>query len=357
MDLIPVPHRLTIPPPDLSMNEGEDAAYLAEVMRRWRGELTRWVKTFSQQYDVAYTVLAQDIERLSRPAPDTADVARTPWVGQGLAEDAVRGYPVNLATSRFANALQLANGSDLGKVTVSFSYLGVGTVIVGSGATVTYTADLAVVGANGLRSGLTEAANTWYAVFIIVGDDGPPANDPTGNNLQSPLVRRGSSVAAFLDTSATPTLPSGFNRYRRVGWVRNNGSSNLYRFTQSVNDEWTWWNEDLTAADFRVVNVTSVAALNTWYDADASKVVPSSSRECRVNAFMTDAAPGEMVIRLKNKDHGNSGNYGPELTARYVDELRGSCTVGVDSTQAFQYQTTVLTRDIILDVMAYRDIV
>lgn len=69
-------------------------------------------------------------------------------------------------------------------------------------------------GVNGLDTG-SEASNTWYSVWIIYN---------------------GTTVAGLLSTSATsPTMPSGYTFKARVGWVRNDASSNLYRTQQNNN--------------------------------------------------------------------------------------------------------------------------
>lgn len=69
-----------------------------------------------------------------------------------------------------------------------------------------------MTGAGGRDAG-SEAANTWYYVYIIAG----------------------SSVAnsSILSTSATtPTLPTGYTHWAFVGAVRNNASSNFVPFSQ-----------------------------------------------------------------------------------------------------------------------------
>lgn len=66
-------------------------------------------------------------------------------------------------------------------------------------------------GGGGMPSALTVAANTWYRVFVITDD---------GTNLRYGLDT--SATAANLMADAT-----GYNYYRRIGWVRTNGSSAL----------------------------------------------------------------------------------------------------------------------------------
>src|SRR3990167_8919241 len=186
--------------------------------------MKEWAEGLRKRYNTMYGILRQDITRLSAPATPGAEGPDDP-IGHGLAINSLNGAPVNLASSSFKNGLQLANGADRGKVTITFKYLGVGPVIVGSGVDVTYTADLAVAGVNGLDTG-AEAGSTWYYVYIIVGEIAPEVND-TANALQPPMRRTGASVASLLSASATaPTLPPGFNRFRRVGAVRNNQTDN-----------------------------------------------------------------------------------------------------------------------------------
>lgn len=82
--------------------------------------------------------------------------------------------------------------------------------------TAALSANITVVGAPGGLDVGAEAADTWYAVHVI-GD--------------STCVL---AAAALLSLSATaPTLPTGYDKFRRVGWVRNNGSSAFLRFTQT----------------------------------------------------------------------------------------------------------------------------
>jgi hypothetical protein len=60
-----------------------------------------------------------------------------------------------------------------------------------------------------------EAADTWYGIFVI--------GDSTNQN----------AVKGLLSTSYdNPTMPAGYDRFRRVGWVRNNGSSDFIVFEQ-----------------------------------------------------------------------------------------------------------------------------
>jgi len=78
------------------------------------------------------------------------------------------------------------------------------------------TADITTAGAGGLDTG-SEASDTWYAVFVIA--DSSEVNSPD----------------VLLSLSATaPTMPGGYDVFRRLGWVRNNASSDIIPFFQSA---------------------------------------------------------------------------------------------------------------------------
>ncbi len=111
--------------------------------------------------------------------------------------------------------------------------------------------DITVVGANG-RDGGVEAANTWYAVFLIA--------DSTG-------VR---PVAGLLSTSeSSPTLPAGYDKFRRVAWVRNNPSSNFWKTEQRGDGIDRTYNYDVDRSELLALsggNAGSFTAvpLDTW---------------------------------------------------------------------------------------------
>lgn len=105
------------------------------------------------------------------------------------------------------------------------TWTSVSTVTIGVGAcrdkTDSYTirvaaplvANIAIVGAGGLDTGV-EAPSTFYSIFVIA--------DSTGVNPVSSLLSTGGD---------NPTLlPPGYDIYRRVGYVRNNSSSDFREY-------------------------------------------------------------------------------------------------------------------------------
>jgi len=88
--------------------------------------------------------------------------------------------------------------------------------------------------AGGFPSGLTIANSTWYRVFVI-------RNPSTG------VVDAG-----FADAT-------GFTQYRRVGWVRTDGSANIINF-RTVGDRVVW---NVPILDQSITATTTTATLHT----------------------------------------------------------------------------------------------
>lgn len=123
---------------------------------------------------------------------------------------------------------------------------------------VSVTADITVSGVNGLDTG-APANNTWYAVFVIT------------NAL-------GTLVASLLSLSGTaPTLPGGYTNFRRVGWVRRNGSGNFVRFR--MQGDWVYW---VDAAIFTQATPTGTIDFKSFGVSPTSKLA----------AFMTTDTGG-----------------------------------------------------------------
>lgn len=105
------------------------------------------------------------------------------------------------------------------------AWTSVSTVTIGIGAcrdkTDTYTirttvplvANIAILGAGGLDTGV-EAASTFYSIFVIADSTGVlPVNSLLSTGGDNPTV-----------------LPLGYDIYRRVGYVRNNPSSDFREY-------------------------------------------------------------------------------------------------------------------------------
>lgn len=105
-------------------------------------------------------------------------------------------------------------------------------------------ANLTMSGAGGLDTG-SEAADTWYSVWAI--------REYGQNNAD-----------VLLSTSTeTPTMPSPYNMKRLLGWVRNDGSSNIMRFEMVANGTLrdVYW--DLAESSLRALTGGTATAYTT----------------------------------------------------------------------------------------------
>ncbi len=80
------------------------------------------------------------------------------------------------------------------------------------------TVGLTGSGANGLDTG-SESNNTWYSVWVIA------------DSSETETV-----AGIFSESETAPILPVGYDKFRRVGWVRNDASSDIIQFQGNGND-------------------------------------------------------------------------------------------------------------------------
>ena len=141
------------------------------------------------------------------------------------------------------------------------------------------TADITTSGAGGLDTG-SEAASTWYAVHVIA--DSSKVNP----------------VDALLSLSATaPTLPAGYDAFRRLGWARNDGSSNFIDFIQFGENQHRLI-KYVDAVSNRQVLAAGAATVVTAVGLAA--LVPTTSRKAYIHAFQN----GTQIADLYNGTAG-----------------------------------------------------
>lgn len=175
------------------------------------------------------------------------------------------------------------------------------------------------VGALALDQG-SEAGNTWYALVGI--GDSAGVNDPSAL-----LVTAG-------NYSGSIVLPTGYDMYRRLGWIRNDGSSNflLGRFT----DYRYLYEEDQV--------VLSTGASASFAAVSCASFVPPTSRRCRI----VDWGPsGDRFTRVTG-DGATTGNR----VFRSADEMN-TFHQWVNSSQSYDYNTSAGSAN--HDVQSYDD--
>ena len=154
------------------------------------------------------------------------------------------------------------------RVDVSPGYCRDSTDVADISVSSTLQALMTVSGPGGLRAGLTEAASTWYYVYVIASESG--ANP----------------VTTLIDTSPTaPVLPAGYDLCRRVGSIYNNSGSDIQSFVQSRRGgdmrEYAWRITVTTAM------VLSGGASTSRVTVDCSALVPPTSRGFNVMGKVT----------------------------------------------------------------------
>lgn len=150
-------------------------------------------------------------------------------------------------------------------------------IVVGS----PLTADITASGANGLDTG-SEASSTWYSAWVIQKADG--------------------TVASLLSTSATsPTMPSGYTLKRRIGWVRNDASSNFLPFVCSGSGrtrQYLYNQTDKSSVAGTGLCVGYDLNQTSWTDLSLADLVPSTSILAHLAVEMdSTTAPGLIEFR------------------------------------------------------------
>lgn len=176
------------------------------------------------------------------------------------------------------------------------------------------TINSAVNGANGLDTG-SLANTTWYAVYII------------GSSTNSTVT------AALLSTSATaPTLPKGYDIFRRIGWVITDGSANIIVFSAygSGNDRKYFLDT--------VVTVLNAAGNTAYTDVSLTGSVPPSSSLVILNWKFVPATAGNTAL-LRTK--GSTATANQQLTGSVAAQPNGGQVfINANTSQVIQYKTT-----------------
>jgi hypothetical protein len=123
----------------------------------------------------------------------------------------------------------------------------------------TLSFNMGVAGANGLQSGQVEAPNTWYQVCVIA--------DSTGVN----------PVASLLIPAGVGFSQAGYDKFRRIGWIRNNSTSNFRRFvaTGKGSRRRYYVDEDMGGSSV----VLSSGTATNWTNVACAAAAPPTARE------------------------------------------------------------------------------
>lgn len=214
------------------------------------------------------------------------------WVAEGLRDGFLgNGVCVNLKV----NVLS----SDLTQAVITCDAITVEGVFC---AAVSETMDTNnAAGANGIDTG-SWAADTWYALWLIANDDA---------SLVAPLA----SLSA-----SSPTMPSGYTRKRRIGWVRSRPTPTNLHPVRQVGPVAEYIEDQLA--------ILSGGTATTETDVDLSpRVPPGITRAFVVTTMTSDAGLGATTARdLLLRPNGDAGAslpfarcYGPNNSQRLGD--------------------------------------
>jgi hypothetical protein len=230
----------------------------------------------------------------------------TPVAGQCYVYDGVGLKPGFPSLRNFRAGLTLANnGSGVQSISISPGQAVDSTNAIFMSLGSTYYKTLASAWASGAGSsgspkgGLdtgSVAANTWYHVFLIYGTSGTDV-----------LFTKYNSSGAALPT---PTLPSGYTYYRRIGSILTDGSSNVLAFTQV--GHWFWW--AIQHGEVSGSSAVSMTALALNY------VPPNVYSMPNLSAAAVGTAGYSPMMTLAN---GNYASGNPFLFTIYTTTLNG----------------------------------
>jgi len=186
------------------------------------------------------------------------------------------------------------------------------------------TPSLAVSGKDGLDTG-SEAASTLYHVFVI-GD-----------------TAEVNATASLLSLSPTaPTMPSGYDVFRRVGTIFNNASSNIENYTQYGNQS-----ERLTIYEGAITpfSVLSGGSATSYTDVDCSAVIPATSRKVRMKfQYDSDGTANRLGFRKKGETGFTTttgGAYTVAVGLNTTSNMYGDIDVPLDASGIVEYRGQV----------------
>ncbi len=165
----------------------------------------------------------------------------------------------------------------------------------------------ASVGPNGVDVAVL-AANSLYAVYVI-GDS--TDYQPT---------------AGLLSLSATqPSLPFGYDMYRRVGWVRTDGSSNLLQWWQYGEGQNRYYYYDVG------ISVLSAGAATIFTEVSLAPAVPAVATQVLFDVSFVSTSATDTAQFLPYGSGAANGivRYGCGDTATQISSLTVPCNVAL----------------------------
>lgn len=204
---------------------------------------------------------------------------------------------------------------------------------------------ITTAGAGGLDTG-SEASDTWYSVWVI------------GDSVAPHLT----TTTLFSVSETAPTLPAGYDTKRRVGWTRNNGSSDFLQYSTGGKgrDRHVAWEVERTETSVLTNNGTNGSV--TFTVVDCSDAVPPSTKRADFQySFDLDSDGDTLFVRSGLNSFATILNtpiiLGPGTETPFALNTQSSLTsLSLDpSGPDFEYATTDSGNGTGFDVLSYYD--
>ncbi|MCW1908629.1 MAG: hypothetical protein KIH63_004780 [Candidatus Saccharibacteria bacterium] len=288
-----------------------------------------------------------------------AQIPLTPVVNKGLSY--LNGLQMTWTDT---DTLTIAQGQCRNSTNVNDIVLARPPLNNGTAVTTGFTISTAVVGAGGLDVG-TMANNTHYAVYVISSSENSWINLPPSEqqSLAVPPFTTPSPTSAVvqgayyvqanvvISTSFTaPTLPAGFDQFRRIGAVLTDGSANFLPFDQRGNgvDRTVIYRTSI-ATDITAGTSTAFAAVSV-----AASIPVASGTGIFAIAFTPTGADDQLDLRC-----GDSATDAAQATlsgdaAGVVTRGNLVCPIGATLASGVDYKITA-AGSVAINVQGYVD--
>lgn len=199
--------------------------------------------------------------------------------------------------------------------------------------------DITVVGAGGLEKGTAEAADTWYAVHII--------DDSRKNQLPNVLLSL---------SPTAPTLPIGFDIFRRVGWIRNDsGSDFLVSHAFGENSTKQVFYDESGATVSALTNGSAIV----FTTVDLSEFLPPTSKMSILEVeFETGTAGASSSDTARIRPNGFTVDetiFRPAYGVKAADKGSGQMIMPTDGGQLVEYRVEGGDNQLNIEVGGYLD--
>lgn len=188
-------------------------------------------------------------------------------------------------------------------------------------------ANITLVGQGGLDTG-SEAANTSYSVYAI-----------------SDSACTASGILLSASNTHTPTaMPTGYTKWRKIGNVRNDGSSNFLVYSKN-GLHYTY-----SAQQF-ILSSASPAGATTAIDGSA--LISTSSVSCVFEIIAVNSIPASQFVSLKPLEKSNENETGTRVQLSSRFDLHVPLALGLrPKHQILEYKASGIDTLLDIDVLS-----